>query len=743
MSLKPKSLNAQIVIPSLAAIFISFILIFAIVTYHVRTTTASLKDAFLSIKTRAIFTLCERNYGELLISGNVWQHKAVEAKKRVAISEIENFLISEGIEGIVTEKGRVVFSTLKIEVAPVFNRDAGSIKIKTDKGVYYGYYVKFSPWQWGIATFIPEGRYWETQRNAYVVLGATFFIFLLLIALIYLIVKQGLHKPIVKILKSLKNTGNVSFRPGSEELDTLVDTINKTMSSLEENRKRLEESETRLSNVLRYSTEFAIAATDLDFRIILYNPKAEMLFGHTADEVIGRTVMEMHTKEKVAPERFDRAVDIVTREGKYEYVVESVDKDGNKRFVNSIVTAMRDAKNVHCGYVLISRDVTEKNKLEEQLRQSQKMESIGLLAGGIAHDFNNILTGIIGYADLAINRMAADDPLYEYIKEVSESAERAASLTHQLLAFSRKQVLKPQIINLNDTVMKMDKMLRRIIGEHIIFKTHLSDNICLVKADPAQIEQVIMNLSLNARESMPSGGSLEIETYNLITNEGYARIHGIISGEYVVMSISDTGGGIRNEIKEHIFEPFFTTKEKGKGTGLGLSIVYGIVKQHNGHIEMQSEIGKGTTFRVYLPVTREDSAPKKEKGKPTLRQIHKGAGSILVVEDEAHVRSLVTEILKMSGYTVKEAKNGIEALSIVKEGKTDFDLIVTDVIMPEMGGIELSAALKKMDPAVKVLFMSGYTDDMITPEVVSDKEKYLIAKPFSPDDFIKKVKKIL
>jgi PAS domain S-box-containing protein len=386
-----------------------------------------------------------------------------------------------------------------------------------------------------------------------------------------------------------------------------------------------------------------------------------------------------------------------------------------------------------------------KAALQEQLRQSQKMESIGQLAGGVAHDFNNILTVIHGYSELVMNSLDSGNPIREDVKEIKAAAERASTLTRQLLAFSRKQVLQPKVIDLNTLVSNMAKMLRRMIGEGIELNTIWGDDLGSIKADPGQIEQVILNLAVNARDAMPNGGKLTIETANVELDQDYANLHlSIVPGTYVMLSVSDTGVGMTPEVRERVLEPFFTTKEKGKGTGLGLSTVYGIVKQSGGNIWIYSEPGQGSTFKIYLPRVEEE-ADSMLQSSVVGTQSEQCSETILLVEDEKMVRNLALTILKRQGYKVLEAENGDAALRTVQEQNGNpIHLMLTDVVMPGMSGHDLSDRLKPQCPGMKVIYMSGYTDEAIVEKHgLSAPGIHYLQKPFPPDTLVKKVRSVL
>lgn len=389
------------------------------------------------------------------------------------------------------------------------------------------------------------------------------------------------------------------------------------------------------------------------------------------------------------------------------------------------------------------RSEEERISLQEQLQQAQKMEAIGQLAGGVAHDFNNLLTIITGYSDLMLSQLNKEDSIYGDILEIKRAAERASTLTRQLLAFSRKQVLQPKILDLNQLVVNLDKMFRRLIGEDIELFTKIDEKLGKIKADPSQIEQVILNLVVNARDAMPKGGKLTIETGNAELDEHYIRSHlGVKAGHYVMISISDTGVGMSPEVKERIFEPFFTTKEKGRGTGLGLSTVYGIVKQSEGYIWVYSEPGQGTTFKIYFPMI-EDVVESFEMTTDSIKTVQ-GTETILLVEDEEMVRGLVRMVLERNGYHVLEASSGENALRIAQEYRSQpIHLMVTDVVMPGMSGRELADCIKILRPEMKILYISGYTNDAIVRHGVLEEGMAFLQKPFTANILTHKVREVL
>jgi len=467
-------------------------------------------------------------------------------------------------------------------------------------------------------------------------------------------------------------------------------------------------------------------------------------YGYSRDEFLSMTIKDIRAREDVAAllarisdERgFNSA-------GTWKHKR----KDGSSIDVEIISHPLtlsgRDAK------LVLANDVTERKKAEEalrdtedQLRQAQKLEGVGRLAGGIAHDFNNLLTVINGFSALAMRDLKPEDPLFGNLEEIKKAGERAASLTRQLLAFSRRQVLQPKILNLDTVVADMEKMLRRIIGEHIDLRAVLEPTLGNVNADPGQIEQIILNLVVNARDSMPAGGKLTIETDNVYLDEEYVREHvGAQLGRHVMLAVTDTGHGMDQETMARIFEPFFTTKETGKGTGLGLSTVYGIVKQSGGNIWVYSERGRGTTFKIYLPRIDDDAEKYGHGGDAAT--ITTGNETILLVEDEEMLRKLGRQTLKGHGYEILEAANGDEAIALSAQHEGTIHLLLTDVVMPGMSGCEVATRLLESRRSLRVLFMSGYTDDAIVHQGVLDESANFIQKPFSPDQLACRVREVL
>jgi signal transduction histidine kinase/CheY-like chemotaxis protein len=405
----------------------------------------------------------------------------------------------------------------------------------------------------------------------------------------------------------------------------------------------------------------------------------------------------------------------------------------SKVFLNNYIGIVADGHLVRIWGT--QRDVTEQRRLEEQFRQVQKMEAVGQLAGGIAHDFNNILTAILGTGQLLLRDMPPDDPLREDVEEIRRAALRAADLTRQLLAYSRRQILAPKVLDLNVIVSGLGPMLRRLLGEDVQLTTTLAPDLGPVRADPGQVEQVIVNLAVNARDAMPGGGRLSLTTGNEILDAASVRDHaGAAPGPYAVLATSDNGTGMAAEVRSHLFEPFFTTKEVGKGTGLGLATVYGIVRQSGGFISVKTELGEGSTFRVYLPRVDAVVQAGEDPGPPQARV--GGAETILLVEDEEAVRNLGRRGLAAEGYTVITAGNAVQAVEALERCGGPIHLLVTDLVMPGMGGRELAQRLTRVRPTLRVLYISGYSSDAVAKELI-------LQKPFTPDDLARRVREVL
>ena len=520
---------------------------------------------------------------------------------------------------------------------------------------------------------------------------------------------------------------------------TAIMTINRDITE----RKLAGEAEARYRNLVELSPAIVyLAEPHPPYATIYVSPNVK-IFGYSPEEWLSRDSMWLdviHEEDRARVLRITEDAMNQNLDTDIEYRV--VGRDEKIFCVHDKGCFISDEQGNKIGWQGVILDVTETKRLEDQLRQSQKLESVGLLAGGIAHDFNNMLTAINGYSELTLRKLEADSPLRRNVEEIKKAGERSALLTHQLLAFSRRQALQPVVLDLNEVITNTIKMLELLIGEDIQLDIVLKSKTGLVNVDPGQLSQIIVNLAVNARDAMAQGGKLTIETADVVLEPDAAREKvGIPPGAYVLLSVCDTGHGMDDSVRQHIFEPFFTTKEVGRGTGLGLATVYGIVNQSGGNIEVESKVGAGTTFRIYLPRVVEQS--EKADIKNTSNKSPTGTETILLVEDEELVRNLSRQILETCGYTVIEAQNGLEALEVCKNGGCKIDLLMTDVVMPQMGGRELAEKLKKVLPNLPILFTSGYTDNPTARHGDIEINTNFIQKPFTFDVLARKVRELL
>jgi PAS domain S-box-containing protein len=504
--------------------------------------------------------------------------------------------------------------------------------------------------------------------------------------------------------------------------------------------QRTKEEMQRLAAIVQ-SSDDAIVGMSLSGKIHSWNQGAEQLFGYSAIEALGQPFSILAADEPVGT-LMDRLAQIANGEHAKPYESVRVRKDGKKVDVAIRFSPIWGNKAAVIGVSAICRDISERKKLEEQLRQSQKMEAIGQLAGGVAHDFNNLLTIMNGYTDLVAGSLTPESPNRKMLQEVSKAGERAAALTRQLLAFGRKQVLEPRVLDLNAVVTNIERMLQRLIGEDVELSAVLAPVLRRVNVDQGQIEQIIINLAVNARDAMPTGGKLTIETKNVDLPENDAVSPPTIRpNRYVRLAVSDTGCGMTPEIQARIFEPFFTTKGPGKGTGLGLATVYGIVKQSGGHIDLASAQGQGTTFKIYFPAV--DKRESTVESRQDIKLKSQGSETILLVEDEDAVRTVSRSALKAFGYHVLEASRPAEAIRLCEQHPGPISLVVMDLVMPEMGGRAVAERIAKLRPRTKVLFVSGYSEDAVARHGVRQPEVAFLQKPFTPSSLAGKVRQML
>jgi PAS domain S-box-containing protein len=484
----------------------------------------------------------------------------------------------------------------------------------------------------------------------------------------------------------------------------------------------------------------AVLLTDANNVILDCNPGAERIFGFSKAEMIGRRPVQFYHPTESADLQVEMRA-ALQRDGRWSREVRFVRSDGSERVGEVVIVVQYDATGAPIAHVGVTRDITERKRAEEALRKSeerlhlsQRLEAVGQLAGGVAHDFNNLLTAITSYTHLLLEDFPPNDERREDLLEIKKAADRATALTRQLLAFSRKQVLDPRLIDVNHVIGELEKMLRRLIGEHIWLVTDYFAALPRVLADPGQLEQVIVNLAVNARDAMPEGGTLSIRTSEIELTEEHWVGHPDVEarpGRYIALIVSDTGIGMDRPTQERIFEPFFTTKGAGKGTGLGLATVYGIVKQSGGYIWVYSEPGKGATFKIYLPAVVEP-AERSGESSPEAAEAPAGGGTILLVEDEAAVRTLARRVLEQAGYTVLEASDGVEGARVADEYAGDIDLLLTDVVMPNLGGRALVQRLRARRPDMAVLFISGYPEGEVERRGLTGEGAGYLEKPFSP-----------
>lgn len=570
---------------------------------------------------------------------------------------------------------------------------------------------------------------------------------LALAAMLALVLKHTVTAPIValagiaKAVTEDKDYGQRVKAGGKDEVGSMTAAFNMMLDALEQREHSLLESRALLQSVIDNSMSI-IFVKDPEGRYILINRRFEDIFHVSLQSVRGRTDRDIFPEESAEAYR---AGDLrALAGGRPVEMEEQIPQDDGRHTYITVKYPLRDAAGKVYAVCGIATDITQIKNYEEQLRQSQKMEAIGRLAGGISHDFNNLLTAINGYSMMALQSVEAANSIHGFLEEILKAGERAAGLTRQLLAYSRKQILEPRIWNLNEIVMDIEKMLRRLIGEDVRLTTRLAPDLKMVKVDRGQLEQIILNLALNARDAMTGGGELIVKTGNAFLDGAYAATHPeVAAGPYVQLEVSDTGSGMNRQVMSHLFEPFFTTKEPGKGTGLGLSVVYGIVQQSGGSISVSSEPGKGTTFSIYLPTTPVSGTSQPEGGKLPEGGAFRGKETVLLVEDEEVVRRFTRHILEAQGYAVLEAVDGVKALEAIAGHAGPVDLILSDVVMPHMGGPELAERLRKESRDIPMLFISGYADGGAASLGPFADGNDFLQKPFSPYNLAKKVREIL
>jgi PAS domain S-box-containing protein len=532
---------------------------------------------------------------------------------------------------------------------------------------------------------------------------------------------------------------NIRYGERDKEILTFVARQLASAVEIKRNEQALRRSEARYRSLVQ-SSVYGIYRSSLEGRFLDVNPALITMLGYESAEEI----LQLDPENEVFAhaEEHTRLIEEFRRTGRLDGIeVKWKRKDSSSVTVRISGRAVSSADEPADVLEAIAEDVTDRRVLEDQFRQAQKMEAVGRLAGGVAHDFNNLLMVISGYAEVILAGLDVHHPLHEKGRAIQQAADRATTLTRQLLAFSRKQLLELKVIDVNAVVQDMERLLRPLIGENVEFDAQLSPEAAHTRADAGQLEQILMNLVVNAKDAMPNGGKLTMQTQNIVVDENHRRGQTFIRpGQYVMLSVSDTGMGMDKETQSRIFEPFFTTKEKGKGTGLGLSTVYGIVKQSGGYVLVQSEEGRGTKFQIYLP--RVEGIAEKHAPQST-PAILGGSETVLLVEDEESVRQLVRDTLTAKGYRVVEAENGEAGLAAAAQHQGKIDLVITDVVMPGIGGRELIKQLAELRPETKVLYLSGYTEDAIISEGTIERDAAFLQKPFTLKSLSQKVREVL
>ncbi|GBE00018.1 blue-light-activated protein [bacterium BMS3Abin07] len=772
------SLPVRIIIPVITIILLSgFGLYFFVLRSTSEFADRQIKESF-SYMAHDIYRISDESLNELLQSGRAADDKVKRINKGLTIGMIEDYMRENKLKGSIIEGGKSVFSTgdfppelLETEQNKIKENMVSDLWYEGKK--YYVYHMDFQQWKWHILLIKDAAGYSVLINKVKSAYGATAFILLLSTFLIIYFLHRFIKMPIDSIISPLKEGKGPTYK-GVYEFEYLSDNIRNIMDSLQRETKMLNNiyhiaASTRgeefldevVSSITRmYHLNSLIARIDPDgetARVVTMYLNGELkkgitvsLKGTPCEDIVNKrhmAIIEEDVYKQFPSSDFLQSVKadayigfaIFDRKGDVIGIMNAFGK--HRAFTESDIKVFQAIGQMVATELEVLDEERARENMREQLLQAQKMEAVGRLAGGVAHDFNNILCAIIGYSELAMRKMAKDNPLRKNIETIHKSANRAATLTQQLLAFSRKQIIKPEILNLNALIEDMMKMLRRLIGEDIKIEIFQGEGLWNIKADPVQIEQMVMNLAINARDAMPKGGTLTIETENAVLDAEYAKAHlAVKPGEYVRLMVSDTGEGMTDDVKRHIFDPFFTTKETGKGTGLGLATVYGIVKQNGGNIYVYSETGKGTIFKIYSPRAQETKTEFKSE---ELQVLPRGSETILLSEDEKEVREIATAFLSELGYTVLEAEDAEDALKMANRYHGRIHLLLTDVVMPGMSGNELAKEMRECCPEIKILYMSGYTENAIVKHGVLKNGINYLQKPFTVQELAQAIRRIL
>jgi signal transduction histidine kinase len=723
-----------------------------------------------------IYNICDKSLNELLRTGLSNNEKAVRIGKGITVGMIEDFMRENDLKGSIKEDGKEIQLTLDIppELSEMAEGTVGEhiiTSLEYGGKKYYANHIHFEPWRWHIILMKDEAEYAALTGRVRLAYGVTGFILVMSVISSFYFLNRYTRNPVRNIIKTIQKGNKPEYR-GIYEFEFLSDNIRKILEGLEK--------ETRMLNNIYHIAasrrgedffdEVAMAIGrmyGLNSLITKFNTD-----GITADVVTlyfggeikkGMTIPIKDTpcedilakrhiciSERNAYKEFPK-VELLTEIKAESHIGTAVfNRKGDvtgfvcafgkyTEFTESDIKVFQTVGQMIATEFEMLEKEKEEARIREELFQTQKMEAIGTLAGGIAHDFNNMLQGILGYASLLRMKISEDDPIYKPLEVIERSAERAADLTKQLLGFARKGKYFEEQIDLNSVVDNVMKIITRTFDRAIEIKIDLDNKLWTTEGDEGQIEHVVLNLCINARDAMSAGGILRIETSNIEIREGDAIVSTVIPGKYAVLKVSDTGRGMDGETMKHIFEPFFTTKGIGKGTGMGLAMVYGVVKNHDGFITVDSEIGKGSTFTIYLPAVEKEL----EREVSEIKQVPYGRGTVLVVDDEVSIRDLSRDALEGLGYSVLEAADGKEAIEVYKAEKGKIALVILDLVMPRMGGKETFERLKEIDPDVKVLISSGYGIDPQTREMLNNRAKGFIQKPYNITEIAEVIKDII
>ncbi len=723
-----------------------------------------------------IYNICDKNLNELLRTGLSKDEKALRVSKGLTIGMIEDFMRENNLKGSIKEDGREIQLTVDLpavlsEIAEKTVKEHVITSLEYEGKKYYANHIHFEPWRWHIILIKGEEEYAALTKKVRFAYGITGLILFMSVLSSFYFLNRYTRNPVRKIIKTIQKGEKPEYR-GIYEFEFLSDNIRKMLEAMEKETRMLNNiyhiAASRRGDDFFDEVAMAIGRMyGLNPLITKFNPDgktANVIALYSGGEINkGMTVPIKDTPcedilakrhicitERNAYKEFPKigllteikaeshiGTAVFNRKGEVTGFVCAFGK--YVEFTESDIKVFQTVGQMVATEFEMQEKEKEEARIREELFQTQKMEAIGTLAGGIAHDFNNMLQGILGYASLLKMKIKEDDPIYKPLEVIERSAERAADLTKQLLGFARKGKYFEEPLELNDIIYNVLQIISRTFDRSIEIKIDLDNKLWTVEGDKGQIEHVVLNLCINARDAMPAGGILRIETFNKEIKEGDDSYSTIIPGKYVLIKVVDTGMGMDEETMKHIFEPFFTTKGIGRGTGMGLAMVYGVVKNHDGFITIESEIARGSTFTICLPAVEKKPEREEKKGK----EIPYGRGRVLVVDDEEFIRGLSREALEGLGYDVLEASDGKEAIEIYKAEKGKIDLVILDLIMPKMGGKETFEMLKEIDPDVKVLISSGYGIDPQAREMLDSRAKGFIQKPYNIAEIAEVIKGII